>query len=128
MKTSFTFLFMMIVFCGFVSAQEKKPKSKKPSLAKDSVYSYRLVPRSSSGDSLMLTMPVDTSRGTSVPIPNAYRKGIVEPVPMPTHRVKMISPKKVPDSSARRYVPPVPMPNQNVEPVRPKKKEGVVVY
>jgi len=123
MKSSVTFLFMMIVFCGLVSAQEKKSNSKKPSLPKDSVYSYRLVPRSSTGDSLMLTMPVDTTRGTSVPMPNAYRKGIVEPVPMPTHKVKMISPKKVPDSSARRYVPPVPMPNYKVEPVRPKKKK-----
>ena len=111
------------MFFAALSARRKKSKSKKPSLPKDSVYSYKLVPRSPIGDSLMLTMPVDTTRGTSVPIPNAYRKGIVEPVPMPTHKVKMISPKKVPDSSARRYVPPVPMPNHKVEPVRPKKKK-----
>lgn len=122
MKTTVTCLLMMTFFSGFVSAQEKKSKSKKPSVPGDSVYSYRLVPKSSTGDPLILMMPVDTTRGANVKIPNSYRKGITEPVPMPTHKVEIVKPKKTPDSSNKSYVPPAQIPDHKIEPVTPKKK------
>jgi hypothetical protein len=82
MKTIITYLLMMTFFGGFVSAQEKKSKSKKPSARQGSVYSYKFVPRSSTGDPLIFTMPVDTTRAANVKIPNSYRKGNTEPVPI----------------------------------------------
>jgi hypothetical protein len=105
MKTIITYLLMMTFFGGFVSAQEKKSKSKKPSARQGSVYSYKFVPRSSTGDPLIFTMPVDTTRAANVKIPNSYRKGNTKPVPMPTHKVELVRSKKMRDSSNTSYVP-----------------------
>ena len=123
MKTKITFLLPMMVLAGLASAQDKKPKTKKQDLPKDSVYGYQLVPKSGSRNLSGLTMPVDTSRGGNVKMPNSYRKGLVEPVPMPTHRVEMLILKKKPQPSDSCFVEPVPIPNHKVEPVKPKPKK-----
>jgi hypothetical protein len=98
MKTKFAFLIMMTALLALASGQEKKPKVKKP------------------------VLPTDTGRSGSVKIPNSYRKGGLEPVPMPTHKIEMLRHKRTLDSSGKRSIEPVPMPNHKVEPVKPKKK------
>lgn len=119
MKTKLTFLAMSILMAVLASAQDKKPKAKKPLLPKDSVHAYQIVPKTAYP--LTLPMPVDSLAAGNVKMPNSYRKGGVEPVPMPIHRVEMVKPKRRTDTSAREQVDPVPMPNHKVEPVKPKK-------
>lgn len=92
MKTKFTLLAMLTVLAGLVSAQEKKPKAKKLVLRKDSVYGYQVIPKY--GNPLALPMPVDSLHGNNVKMPNSYQKGGLEPVPMPTHRVEVVKPKR----------------------------------
>lgn len=93
MKTKITLLFTMTMLAGLASAQNKKPKAGKPGLSRDSVYAYQFVPKKDYGNPLMLTMPIDTLKGTPVKMPNYYRKGPIEPVPMPTHKVELVKPK-----------------------------------
>jgi hypothetical protein len=121
MKSTITLSFILILMAGLASAQQKKPKMKRL-LPRDSVYAYQVIPKTGSGNPLVFMMPVDSSKDASVKMPNAYRKGIIEPVPMPTHWVEMVKPKKKPDSSGEGYVAPVPMPNHKVKPVKPKNR------
>jgi len=124
MKTKFTLLVVLMGLAGIVSAQDKKPKTKKQVSPKDSVHSFSIVPNSGSSNPLVLKMPVDSVQAGNVKMPNSYRKGLIEPVPMPSHRVELVKPKRAADSTSRNYVEPVPMPNHSVEQLKPKKKKG----
>ena len=98
--------------------QEKNPKTKRPGLKKDSVYAYQVIPNA--GNPVMTTMPIDTAINGNVKMPNSYRKGGFEPVPMPTHRLKLIMLKKRQDSSSKSSIQPIPMPNRKSYPTKPK--------
>jgi hypothetical protein len=118
MKATFTLVLIMFVFVGLVNGQEKKSKSKQPGLRKDSVYAYQIIPYS--GNPLVSTMPMDTGINGNVKMPNSYRKGGIEPIPMPTHRLSLRMLKRKLDSSANNSIKPTPMPNRKSYPVKPK--------
>jgi hypothetical protein len=92
MKPTFTLIIMMSALIGVTKGQEKKPKTKQPGLLKDSGYAHQLTPKAV--DPLVLNMPIDTGRNGNVKMPNSYRKGGLEPVPMPNKRVYPVKPKK----------------------------------
>jgi hypothetical protein len=118
MKATFTLVLIMSVFVGLVNGQEKKTKAKRPGLWKDSVHAYQIIPYS--GNPLVSTMPTDTGINGNVKMPNSYRKGGIEPIPMPTHRLSLRMLKRKLDSSANNSIKPVPMPNRKSYPVKPK--------
>jgi hypothetical protein len=119
MKTNLTLIIIMTMLVGIARGQNKKSKTKKPML-RDSVYAYQIIPRS--GNALNSVMPIDTGRNGNVKMPNSYRKRGLEPVPMPTHKVEMLTLKRSQDSSGKGSTKRVPMPDDKVEPVKPKKK------
>jgi hypothetical protein len=119
MKPTFTLIIMMSALIGVTKGQEKKPRTKQPGLLKDSGYAPQLMPKAV--NPLVLNMPIDTARNGNVKIPNSYRKGGLEPVPMPTHQLKLMMLKRRQDSSDTNSIQPVPMPNKRVYPVKPKK-------
>ncbi|MEJ7559170.1 MAG: hypothetical protein WKF66_12745 [Pedobacter sp.] len=66
---------MLTILVGIARGQKNKSKAKKPVSPRDSVYGYKIIDKSGSGNSLMLTMPVETGRSRSVKLPNSYSKG-----------------------------------------------------
>ncbi|MEJ7559177.1 MAG: hypothetical protein WKF66_12780 [Pedobacter sp.] len=122
MKTKLALIIMMTMLVGIAKGQKNKSKPKKSVSPRDSVYGYQIIDRSGSGNSLMLTMPIDTGRSGSVRLPNSYRKGGLEPVSMPTHKVEMLMLKGTKDSSAKGSVESIVRPNRKVVPVKPRKK------
>lgn len=118
MEVTFTLTVILSVLVLLAKGQEKNPKAKRPGLNEDSAYAYQVI--SNPGNPVMTTMPIDTVINGNVNMPNSYQKGGVEPVPMPTHRLKLIMLKKRQDSSAKNLVQPIPMPNRKSYPTKPK--------
>ena len=90
MKTKLALIIMLTMLVGIARGQKNKSKAKKPGLSRDSIYAYKIIAKSGSGNPLMLMMPIDTGRNGNVKLPNSYRRGGVEPVPMPTRKVEMV--------------------------------------
>jgi hypothetical protein len=118
MKSIFTSIIILSVLANVAEGQEKQPKLKRPGLKKDSVYAYQVIPNS--GNPLVSTMPLDTGISGNVKMPNSYRNGGLEPVSMPTHRLKLMMLKRKGDTSGKSSIQPVPLRNTKVYPVKPK--------
>jgi hypothetical protein len=99
MKSTFTLIIIMSALVGLAKGQEKETKTKRLELRKDSVYAYQLIPYP--GSPVISLMPIDTGANGNVKMPNSYRKQIIEPVPMPTHRLKLMMLKKRQKSSGK---------------------------